>query len=159
MINWKLLCSLIDDTYILLYRVDDMIKTYPKTYGMYPSLVYTCIYKVGCLVICIYVCSYLHGYIYACTYMHIFNGDGFYEHFMILFTIYHLHNITSECPYNIMRCYFVMLKFKCTVSYFTVWPRCCFNLKCVLCITIIMCFVSNDEIKMFNHLINYPSMP
>ena len=91
---------------------------------MYPSLVYTCIYKVGCLVICIYVYTCLHGYIYACTYiyMHIFNGDGFYEHFMISFTIYHLHNITSECPYNIMRCYFMMLNFKCTVSYFTVLP-------------------------------------
>ena len=121
---------------------------------MYPSLVYTCIYKVGCLVICIYVYACLHGYIYACTYiyMHIFNGDGFYEHFMISFTIYHLHNITSECPYNIMRCYFMMLNFKCTVSYFTVLPCMLFLPKCVLCITIIMCFVSNDEIKMFNQL-------
>ena len=89
---------------------------------MYPSHVYTCIYKADCLVICIYVCTCLHGYIYACTYMHIFNGDGFYEHFMILFTIYHLHNMTSECPYNMMRCYFMMLNFKCTVSYFTVLP-------------------------------------
>ena len=93
---------------------------------MHHSLVYTCIYKVGCLVLCIYVYTCLHGYTYACTYIyiyvHIFNGDGFYEHFIISFTIYHLHNITSECPYNIMRCYFMMFNFKCTVSYFTVLP-------------------------------------
>ena len=101
----------------------------------------------------VYVYTCLHGYIYAWTYIYayFFNGDGFYEHFMISFTIYHLHNITSECPYNIMRCYFMMLNFKCTVSYFTVLPCMLFYLKCVLCITIIMCFVSNDEIKMFNH--------
>ena len=55
-------------------------------------------------------------------YMLIFNGDGVYEHFMILFSIYHLHNITSEYPYNMMRCYFMMLNFKRTVSYFTVLP-------------------------------------
>ena len=44
----------------------------------------------------------------------------------------------------------MMLNFKCTESYFTVLPCMLFYLKCVLCITIIMCFVSNDEIKMFN---------
>ena len=54
--------------------------------------------------------------------MHIFNDDGFYEHFMILFTIYHLHKIANECPYHIMRFYFMMLNLKCTVSYFTVLP-------------------------------------
>ena len=50
--------------------------------------------------------------------MHIyayFNGDGFYEHLMILFTIYHLHNITSGCPFHIWRFYFVVLNFKRTV--------------------------------------------
>ena len=139
MINWKLLCSLIDEAYILPQRVDDMIQTYPKTYCMYHSLVYTCIYKVGCLVICIYVYTCLHGYIYACTYiyMHIFNGDGFHEHFMISFTIYHVHNITSW-----------ILNALCHILPF--YHVCCFYLKCVPCITIIMCFVSNGEIKMFN---------
>ena len=39
---------------------------------MYPSLVYTCIYKVDCLVICIYVYTCLHGYIYACSYIYIY---------------------------------------------------------------------------------------
>ena len=88
----------------------------------FTSLVYTCIDKVGCLVICIYVCTYRDRYIYACAYIHIINGDGFYEHFMISFTIYSLHNITGECLYHIMRCYCMMLNFKCTVSYFTVLP-------------------------------------
>ena len=53
---------------------------------------------MGCL--CNYMC-YQHRYICACAYMHIFDGDGFYEHFMILFFLYHLHNITTECPYHI----------------------------------------------------------
>ena len=89
---------------------------------MHLSCVYTCIYEVGCLVICIYICTYLYGYIYACTYMPIFIGDGFYEHFMILFIIFHLHDTASECPYHVMRFYSMMFNFKCTVSYFTILP-------------------------------------
>ena len=33
--------------------------------------------------------------------MHSFNGDGFYEHFMILFTIYHLLNIYVDFTWNV----------------------------------------------------------
>ena len=67
----------------------------------------------------------MYALVYIDTYMHahirIFNGDEFYEHCMILFTIYHLQNITSERIYNTMRSYF-MMNFKCTVSHFTVLP-------------------------------------
>ena len=116
---------------------------------MYPSLVYTCIYKVGCLVICIYVYTCLHGYIYACTYIYIYAYFLWWRILWALYDIiYHLHNITNECPYNIIILWCWILNALCNILPF--YHVCCFYLKCVLCITIIMCFVSNDEIKMFN---------
>ena len=119
--NWKLLCSLIGDAYMLRYRADDMILKYPKTYVIYFSLVYICIYKVSCLIICIYVCTYLPRYIYACTYMTIFNGDGLWARYDIIDNLL-LHNITSECRYHIMCHYFLMLNSECSVSYFAIVP-------------------------------------
>ena len=84
------------------------------------SHVYTCIYKVGCLLLCIHVCTHLHTYTHACTYMHILMVTDFMSTFW-----YHL-------------------------SYFTILPCMLILLKCVLCITIIRWFVSNDEIKIFH---------
>ena len=78
----------------------------------------------------LYVFMYTH--VYMDTYMHVRIFIYIYAYFQwwrILWAlyniIYHLsysHNITSECPYNIMRCYYMMLNFKCTVSYFIVLP-------------------------------------
>ena len=143
MINWKFFCSLIDDAVSMVWY-----RNIRRRMTCTPVLFIPAYIKS---VAWLYVCTYLHKYIYACTYMHIFNGHGFYSHFMILFTIYHLHNITSECLYHITRCYFMMLNFKCHILPF--YHVCWYYLKCILCITIIICFVSNDEIKMFNQSI------
>ena len=102
-----------------------------------------------------YLCIHMSTWIHICMYVYIY----IYAYFLwwrILWAlydiIYHLHNITSECPYNIIILWCWILNALCNILPFYV---CCFYLKCVLCITIIMCFVSNDEIKMFNQSITF----
>ena len=142
---------------------DDQLKTFVfidfalpcRWYDIYISegawhvlcLVYTCMYKVGCLVLCIYVCTYLHGYIYACTYMHICIYACKYMHILTVtdfmsilwyylpFIIYITLQVSVRIIYSFIVSWCWILNTLCHILPF--YLACCFHLKCVLCITII----------------------